>query len=192
MKGWVLLAWTGICLAVACSPVSTPTRVPTRTVAPLQTIAPIVATPPPGLTLALNEYLAATYERVLAEYARRVTANRDLLIAASTRSFDADMLCSGPEGDSWQHFTDLQLEASVLVVAPLADDFHAALIEALAVAEESAESCEWFCATYASFGQPAEGMWSRLSLQVRACESRRADLRAQWVAMGGDTLGLRW
>jgi hypothetical protein len=132
------------------------------------------------------------YERVLLEYAQRVTTNRNLLSEASSRSFDADMLCPGPESGSWQHFEDLQLEASVIVVPPLAEDFYAILIEALTVADESAESYEWFCATYASFGQPADGMWGRLSLQVRACESRMADLHVQWEAMGGEAMGLVW
>jgi hypothetical protein len=66
------------------------------------------------------------------------------------------------------------------------------LTEALAAADKSAESYDWFCTTYAEFGQPAEGMWGRLSLQVRACEERLADLRVQWRALGGDALGLAW
>jgi hypothetical protein len=188
------VVWAIMCFSVvvACSPAGTPTPTPAATVPPLATAAPIVATPPPGPTLVLHEYMRLVHERVLLEFARRVTANRELLSAASTRSFDADMLCPGPASNSWQHFADLQLEASVIIAPPLVDEFQAALSEALAVAEESAESCGWFCTTYASFGQPAEGMWGRLSLQVRACESRMADLRAEWAAMGGDALGLVW
>jgi hypothetical protein len=142
--------------------------------------------------MALHAYMRLVYERVLLEYARRVTVDRDLLSAASSRSFDADMLCPGPESGSWQHFDDLALEASVIVAPPWAEGFHAALASALAAADQSAESYEWFCTTYASFGQPAEGMWGRLSLQVRGCESRLADLRVQWVAMGGEQMGLLW
>ncbi len=159
---------------------------------PLATAARIIATPPPGPAMALHAYMRLVHERVLLEYARRVTVNRDLLSAASSRSFDADMLCPGPASGSWQHFADLALEASVIVAPPLAEGFHAALMDALAAADKSAESYEWFCTTYASFGQPAEGMWGRLSLQVRACEARIADLHTQWKAMGGAALGLLW
>ena len=142
--------------------------------------------------MALHAYMRLIHERVLQEYARRVTINRDLLTAASSRSFDADMLCPGPESGDWQHFADLAVEASVVVPPPWAEEFHAGLSEALVAAVKSAESYEWFCTTYASFGQPAEGMWGRLSLQVRACEARVDDLHAQWKAMGGDELGLVW
>jgi hypothetical protein len=159
---------------------------------PLPTAAPIIATPPPGPTLALGEYMHLVYERVLLEYARRVALNRDLLSAASSRGFDADMLCPGPESGSWQHFDDLALEVSAIVPPPWAQEFHAELTEALAAADKSAESYEWFCTTYAAFGQPAEGMWGRLSLQVRASEARMTDLQAQWQAMGGEVMGLAW
>ncbi len=192
MKRPLLVAVICICCAASCTRESTPSPAPTAKIAPLQTAAPIIATPPPGPALALRAYMHQVHERVLLEYARRVTANRDLMSGASSRSFDADTLCPGTEGAAWQHFEDLQLEASVIVVPPLGEEFHTALRTALAVAQESAESYDWFCATYDSFGQPADGMWSRLSLQVRACESRTAELRRQWVVLGGGILGLVW
>ena len=142
--------------------------------------------------MVLQEYMHLVHERVLFELGRRVTANRELLSAASSRSFDADALCPGPESGPWQQFDDLALELSALIVPLLAEDFDAALVEAIAAAARSAESYEWFCMTYASFGQPADGMWGRLSTQVRACESRLADLRLQWAALGGERMGLLW
>lgn len=181
-----------IFFAASCSATTSATPSWTPTAAPLPTAVPIVATPPPGPTIALHAYMKPVHESVLLEFGRRVAANRELLSGASSRSFDADMLCPGPESGSWQHFDDLMLELSVLVVPPLAEDFHAALAEALVAAERSAESYEWFCATYASFGQPADGMWARLSAQVRACESRVADLHEQWEVMGGEQMGLVW
>jgi hypothetical protein len=183
-----------ICLfiAVSCSPLTTATPGPAATPTLLPTAAPIIATPPPGPTIALHAYMQLVHERVLPEYARRVAVNRDLLSAASSSGFDADALCPGPESGSWQHFDDLLLEASAIVAPPWADSFHTALTEALAAAEESAQSYEWFCATYAAFGQPAEGMWGRLSLQVRACQARIAELRSQWDGMGGEAMGLLW
>jgi hypothetical protein len=102
--------------------------------------------------MVLHAYMRLVHERILLEYVRRVAVNRDLLSSASTRSFDADTLCPGPEGGSWQHFDDLVLQASVIVPPPGAEGFHTALTESLAVAEESAESSDWFCTTYAAFG----------------------------------------
>jgi len=188
----LVLMLAGIFLTCSCAPTITPAPVPTSAVRPLFTAAPIVATPPPGPVIALEAYMTQVHERVLVEFGQRIAANRDLLTRASSRSFDADILCPGPASGSWQEFDDLTLESSVLRVPPLADEFHAALTDALATATRSAESYEWFCTTYSSFGQPAEGMWGRLSVQVRACESRLADLRSQWVALGGEALGLLW
>jgi hypothetical protein len=192
MKGAVLLVAIGLILIVSCSRTATPAAIPTATMLPLATAAPIIATPPPGPTLALHNYMRQIYQGVLLDYARRVALNRDLLSAASSRSFDADMLCPGPEGASWQRFDDLALEASVIVPPPGAEGFHAVLVEALNAADQAAASYEWFCETYATFGQPAEGMWGRLSLQVRACEARIADLRSLWRDMGGEAMGLAW
>ena len=192
MKGSYILILLCVFVVASCSPTTTPTPSPTPTAAPLSTAAPIVATPPPGPTIALHAYMPVVHERVLLELGRRLVVNRELLSQASSRSFDADMLCPGPESGSWQHFDDLPLELTVIIAPPLAEEFRAALTEALEAAARSAESYEWFCATYASFGQPADGMWGRLSAQMRACESRVADLHVQWAAMGGDQMGLVW
>lgn len=193
MKRPVALAVISLLLvAGSCSPPTTLTPAPTATTAPLPTAAPIVATPPPGPALVLHAYMEQVHARVLVEFARRVVVNRELLSGATSRSFDADILCPGPSSGSWQRFDDLALELSVIVAPPQAAQFHAALSEALEAAQRSAESYEWFCTTYASFGQPAEGMWARLSTQVRACEARIADLHVQWEAMDGEATGLLW
>lgn len=186
----VLLAC--LSLLVSCAPSVTPAPSATRTLPPLPTAPPIVATPPPGPTLVLRAYMETVHERVLVEFGQRVLADRELLSAAASRSFDADILCPGSDDRAWQRFDDLILELSVIVSPAQAAEFHAALGEALEAAERSAESHEWFCTTYATFGQPADGMWARLSAQVRACELRIAVLHAQWEAMGGDAAGLRW
>jgi len=182
----------GVLLLASCSPLPSPTAVPTPAVASLATAAPIVATPPPGPTLVLHAYMQDVYEGVLVQFARRVALNRDLLSTASSQGSDAAILCPGSGGSPWQEFDNLALELSLLLAPPQAEEFHAALAEALAAADRSVESQEWFCETYASFGQPAEGMWSRLSAQVRACESRMADLRSHWRAIGGEAAGLVW
>ena len=192
MKRGVIVLAVCLYLVVACAPVTAPTPGRTPTMAPLSTAEPVVATPPPGPLMALQAYMRLVHERVLVEFARRIAANRNLLSAASSRSFDADALCPGPESGSWRQFDDLALDLSVMVVPPLAEGFHAALADALSAASRSAESYEWFCTTYASFGQPADGMWRRLSTQVRSCESRLTELRQQWAALGGDQMGLVW
>lgn len=193
MKGPVALAVISLLLAaVSCSPPTTPTPAPTAAAAPLPTAAPVIATPPPGPALVLHAYMEQVHARVLVEFARRVVINRELLSGATSRSFDADILCPGPASGSWQRFDDLDLELSVIVAPPQAEQFHAALSEALDAAQRSAESYEWFCTTYASFGQPADGMWARLSAQVRSCEARIAALHVQWEALAGEAMGLLW
>jgi len=191
MKRAVLLQILAVWFVVSCSGAPTATDLPTETSVPTATPAP-TATPSSQDLTALHSYLRRVHERILMEYSRCVDTNAALLSSAANRSFDADLLCEEPETGSWKLCSELALELSVVAPPPPAEEFHTALAEALALGEEAARSQEWFCETFFTFGQPAEGMWSRLASQVRGSAARRDRLRQLWATLGGEEAELAW
>jgi hypothetical protein len=192
MKRIVIRMGAILVLASACAaPLQpSPTPFPTASVvhAPTSTAT---ALPPTPSSKELRAYLRRVHNSVLMAFDQRLGENRRLLASSTNRSFEADVLCTGEEGE-WQHFDDLWLDLSVATAPPEAQAFHQALLDTLAAANQSAATQDWFCETYQQLGQPAEGMWARLAAEMRACVRRRNELRDTWRALGGPTLGLEW
>jgi len=182
-----------IAAVVSCAPQeATVSPVPGDTPAPAATATPPPPTPAPGHSLILRAYLRAVRDGILVDYVRRLELNRTLLSNTQSRGLDADVLCADTESSSSFHFWDLGIAASLLEIPPEAAGFHSRLLEALEVAEATAQSRDWLCETYLTFGQPAEGMWGRMIQQVSACRIRAEELRADWRDLSEDDPGLAW
>lgn len=192
MNRIIILLVAVVVLIGACAAPLQPdvTSLPTPSTVQAPTSAPTALAPTPA-SKELREYLRRVQDTCLTAFNQRLEENRVLLASASNRSFEADVLCTGEEGD-WQRFDDLWLDQSVASVPPEAQGFHRALMEALTAAEKSAATQAWFCQTYRELGQPAEGMWARLAAEIRAGMRRRNELREMWRGLGGLTLGLEW
>lgn len=195
-RAWILAVLLVLCavLLASCQPEATPTLSPRPTprATPTPTSTSPVATPEPGHTLAKNAYLRSIHRRVLLEYARRASLNQTLLADAQSRGMNADLLCAEDSSRRWSHLEDLSDETRVISVPPEGRDFQQQLLEALEAGEATAQSHDWFCETYAAFGQPAEGMWARMIQQVQACQVRTDRLHEAWRTLGGEELGLVW
>lgn len=181
-----------VALATGCASPGTPLRPTATLLPPLPTAVPIIATPPPGPGIVLRAYMQLLHEQVLLPFAARAEANAELLARSTASGFSADALCADGLEGPWHHFADLNDRLLLMLAPPQANEFHGLLLDALSRAEQTAESYDWFCQTYATFGQPAAGMWGRLTQQVQACQRRMAELRGRWEAMGGVAMGWAW
>ena len=204
-----IAAVLGLLLAIAgaCSPTLTPAA-PTSgavgtasgqgepTATPLvsgTTSAPsLTATPSPPSSEAVRTYLRRVHGDVLLDYARCVEGNRALLAQAWNQGDDPSVLCASTDEGYWLHFDALWLMLSSTRAPPEMATFHTTLLEALSDAEKSSRAYNWFCQTYHAFGQPADGMWTRLAVEVRACVTRMIEVRELWALLGGTAMGLQW